>query len=406
MMDLSRTEYVVIKSSKRVEKLLHVFVLITLVFGTFFYDFIDQRLGFSFIDELQTLLLLCLTFLFGQKKLFREFYLFLLVSFFYLVKSVLFPNNVLPAVFVDFVIQLKPFIAFYGAFILYRPFTNKHRDYIKHLCLILAICIFPIALNTEITEYFFGHVSRLATCFELLSMYYLFLSKQTKHDIKISCIMAACALLTLRSKAFGFVSIYILMMLFAPKLLDRKHVKKTKLFFLGIITISASLYLAWDKINFYFIEGASREDDMFARPALYYYGVSILNNYPLFGTGLGTYATFASAKYYSPIYTIYDLRYVNGLSDDPNIGGGFISDTFFPELVQFGYVGIFLFFCFWYKRYSQIRLSLKGNKINYLLGISILIFFFIESVGDSTFTQNRGFTAMLLLGFICSSKKS
>jgi len=128
-----------------------------------------------------------------------------------------------------------------------------------------------------------------------------------------------------------------------------------------------------------------------------------LNDYFPFGSGLGTYATHASAIYYSPIYYEYDMHL------NYEIGKGlFITDTFYPSLAQFGYFGIFLFFIFFYNIYKKAKKSYKKNndKDQYRMCILLIIFFAIESIADSTFTHNRGMAMLMILAmFLVESKK-
>ena len=79
--------------------------------------------------------------------------------------------------------------------------------------------------------------------------------------------------------------------------------------------------------------------------ALYYFSVRIFRDYIPFGSGFASYGTYASGEYYSPIYAKYSMKHMHGLNEaDPN----FIADTYYPALAQFGLVGLFLFFLFWY----------------------------------------------------------
>lgn len=110
------------------------------------------------------------------------------------------------------------------------------------------------------------------------------------------------------------------------------------------------LYVAWDKINYYFISsglfsGEENMDESFARAALYIRAPQVLMDHFFLGSGLASYATYSSGIIgYSLLYKEYNLDEVWGLleGDCP-----FVSDTYFPELVQFGMVGIVLFFYFW-----------------------------------------------------------
>lgn len=76
----------------------------------------------------------------------------------------------------------------------------------------------------------------------------------------------------------------------------------------------------------------------------------------------------------------------------------FVGDTFYPELAQFGFIGIILFLLFFYRRYKEIC-SLR-NLDAYLLGLIILTTILFESVADTTLLSNRGVMYFILLGLL------
>ncbi len=71
--------------------------------------------------------------------------------------------------------------------------------------------------------------------------------------------------------------------------------------------------------------------------------IEILKRYPLLGSGMGSYANYASVAYYSPIY--YQLGYEKIWGLGPEMPE-FAADTFLPVLAQYGLIGIFLFYLF------------------------------------------------------------
>ena len=80
----------------------------------------------------------------------------------------------------------------------------------------------------------------------------------------------------------------------------------------------------------------------------------------------------------------------------------FVSDTYFPELVQFGMVGIVLFFYFWIWVYKKLKIITGSPYAVHLhkIGLMIILFIFIESVAGSAFLQGSGIIVMILLGFV------
>jgi hypothetical protein len=140
---------------------------------------------------------------------------------------------------------------------------------------------------------------------------------------------------------------------------------------------------------------------MIARYVLYAIMPEILNDYFPFGSGLASYATNSSAVFYSNIYVQYGIDSVWGLSKSyPE----FISDTYYPSLAQFGYVGVVLYLSFWINIFIKIIKYYKRTKStdNMIITLLILIFLTIEGTTASTFIAQGGFFVMMLLGLILS----
>lgn len=376
-----------------------VFVF-ALVFCLAFYDCIQITIGFSYTDELFCILmgyywLYKRKFVIGQ-----EFILCICVFLLFLAISIYISNNVFPAILTDFFIQIKPFLIYYICKDTKFYVSNKDKQRIKKICLVLAIMMLPIGFlyfmnENPIMAEIFGHPSRFGSFMSLIGITYLWTSKKTKRDIIISCLIVLASVLSLRSKTFGFSVIFVGLMYLSKRKTDFTT-SSTKSIVAIALLISVSLYVSWEKIQFYFVTG-TQNDAMFARPALYLGALDVIKDYPVFGSGFGTYASYASDKYYSPLYYHYGLYEVDGLCE----GGNFISDTFFPQLAQFGIVGIMLFMLFWKKRIKELLGQIKNkSRINCILGLLTIIYLLIESVADSTFNQNRGMFAMMLLAMI------
>jgi hypothetical protein len=77
----------------------------------------------------------------------------------------------------------------------------------------------------------------------------------------------------------------------------------------------------------------------------------------------------------------------------------YISDVWFPALAEVGLVGIVFFLVFWYRRLTEANaISQQTGDISiFRMTILITVFFFMESVADSTITHNRGAMVFLLL---------
>ena len=376
-----------------------------LIVGVYTY----QMMWFKSSDELITLLLalLCMLDMLGNRNHQRYKGLFLVVGImlFYALYSLFFVHyNTSKAIMYDFFIQIKPFIAFYAAYSMGVRFDASQKLFLKRLCVVLSVVMLLLILS-GLGEDFFFHVAYygiISTLFFLI-YYYCTYQNQTRKDKIIMLLILAVGLFSTRSKFYGFfvVALFILFW-YKPGVLARVKLKQ---WITIILVFCAVLWVAWGKINYYFISsglfsGVEEVDDSFARAVLYVRSPQVLSDHFFLGSGLASYATFSSGEVgYSRLYPEYDIDEVWGLmeGDCP-----FVSDTFFPELVQFGIVGIILFVYFWIWIYKKIkpRVAIFQAIELYKIAVLIVVFLFIESVAGSVFLQGSGITVMILLGFI------
>ncbi len=309
----------------------------------------------------------------------------------------------------DFVIQCKPFVAFYCVYNLPFIFSESEKRKLCRMCIIMALLMIPIgiynlSLNWQNTSIFVhtGFVSMSA----ILALVYYYFSQRQKKNLVIATLILTLGFLTLRSKFFGFYVVYICIMFFSKRILRlRGNIFKFRnLLFLAAV-VSLAVYFSWEKIYYYFyVGGIQAQGEIMARPMLYYGMVQILKDYPLLGSGFGTFATYISGQYYSPLYARYGLDRTFGLMEGASY---FMSDTFFPALSQVGLIGIFFYVMFWRKRFQEGHIMVQrfGDVLTFKYIILIISFFFIESIADSTFTHNRGMVMMMFLAIVLKNSR-
>ena len=376
-----------------------------LIVGVYTY----QMLWFQSSDELITLLmaLLCMLDMLANKNHQRYKGLFAVVGVmtFYLLYSMFALHyNTPKAILYDFFIQIKPFIAFYAAYSMGVRFDASQKQFLKRLCVFLSGLMLLIILSGFGMKFFF-HVAHYGIISTVLFLIYYYCSYQylTKRDKIVMMLLLAVGFFSTRSKFYGFfvVAMYIFFW-YKPGILVRVKLKQWITIALVFCVV---LYVAWGKINYYFISsglftGSEDQKDSFARAILYVRSPEILMDHFVFGSGLASYATYSSGDVgYSRVYENYNIENVWGLQegDCP-----FVSDTFFPELVQFGIVGIILFFYFWVWVYRKIKprdADVESLQL-YKIGLLIIAFATIESVAGSAFLQGSGIIVMILLGFV------
>ncbi len=377
-------------------------IVLSLLLCVCLYDVLASC-GFSFIDEFFVLFLYITWICIG--KINKEFSFFIYIALFYLIYSCIQRTNILPAIISDFFVEIKPFVAYYTAYSLKIELTPGEQKKIRLLCCVLAISLLPIGINNLFGGnwilIFPGHTSRYASIYQILGFVYIAFSCQTNKDFRMTLLIMAGALLSGKSKAYGFYVILLLFVIYKESII-KKSLLSFKSILFAIVVFAAVIYVAKEKIYFFFIEGTENSDALFARPALYVAGWEILNDYPIFGSGLGSFASFYSGYYYSPIYYKYNLDRVYGLSPD---NWDFVSDTFYPVLAQFGVIGISFYIIFWKRRIKSVFIDRKINNSRFIIVLLMIIMLAIESIADNTFIQNRGVYIMMLMGIVVSRDK-
>lgn len=374
----------------------------------------------KFLDELLVVFMMCLFFLdVVVNKQFKKYNLLWMITgimVFYAIYSLTWVSyNTPKAIMQDFVVQMKPFCYFCVSYAVVPKIGEKMRSVIKLICL-LNVFIVVLCFFAGLTKTVFYIVTYYGLVSMVSALVYLFCSvdkngKVSKMDITVVVIMLIIGLISTRSKYYGeFVFALYLLFFYVPGVMKNIKLRHIVGF---IVMLSVVLIVAWGKIDYYFISGGQDyqmfDEEMlasFARPVLYASMFVLLGLHPLLGSGLASFATFASttAVNYSKVYATIGIDNVWGLSEDFDL---FICDAFYPELAQFGIVGILLFIYFfvWMNKRMSLLLYTSG-KISYAIGIISIVVLLIESIASTTFNQGAGAMCMLLLGCIISKTKN
>lgn len=392
-------------------------------FGTFCLSILSTTLApklVKFSDELClfafVLLALCDIIFNKNIRAYKLLGVLIGVLLFYLAYSILFsPYNTVAAQINDFIFQCKPLVAFGLAYAIAPRFSANEKHILKTLCLALGflMCVFGL---TGIGEVMMFHVYYLGlTCVSCIVAYALVAfdknipSGFSQKDLYAIGFLILCGLPCTRSKYYGFcIVVLYFLFLYKPGIFDLKKIKNWAIL-LGFIAIV--LLVAWQKISYYYF---SHDLDMydidqkeaFARPVLFGGMVLVLADHFWLGSGLASYATYSSGTSvnYSDLYYDYGINFVWGLSPDYC---SFIADTFFPELAQFGIIGIvcFLVFCYWIWRKFRIVMRSHHYKL-FAIGVISMLFFIIDGVGGCSVLQAVGTVLMVCMGIIASMSKS
>lgn len=368
------------------------FILTTYWLGVIFYDLIQIKTSFSYIDELLVLFLLILYIVYSLPKTLevsKSFIYFIFIAIFYLVYSLTIHSNITNAILSDFIIVIKSFLVFF----LIREINIGLNNNMKLLLMLNAI----IGLFVIIFLQDMSHPSRFATAIVATGLLYIYAGEYSFKNILIFILIMAIGLLSFRSKMYGFFALSSILIFYFYKNYNFKFSLKHIIYTVIIVLLLA--VLTYEKIYFYFYYGVVHGHEIYARPQLYITSFQIAKDYFPFGSGFASFASHFSGVYYSDIYAQYAIDTTHGLAE----GGtdNFISDSFFPQLLgQFGFFGFFLFIYVGYYILKSSYLMYKYNPSTvkyFFIIISIVSFFVIESLVDSTFVQNRGVFIVILL---------
>lgn len=346
--------------------------------------------GFSFADEVMTAILIGYTFMMkGHRdtnpKPWKEFYYFLLILTFYIVYSLIRQVNVPKAVWMEFVQQIRPYSIIYCTWILNPRFTKAQKKWIMTAMIVTLgtwIYYHPV-VTTAGVEAEFPVLGQLAICTGMA--FYLF-SEEKKQNTYLALALVLTGMLAPKFKYLGEVVCFVAIIFYLKEQLDFKS-PKTVLY--GIMLMSAVLFVTWERFDAYYVSGINENK---ARPATYRTSLKILVDYIPFGPGMGTFATNAAWRIYSPLYPKYGLNKIWGLNE----GGGFICDAFYPTLAQYGIVGVILFGIFWKRRLvalNQIE-DIRWYRIAFITFFCLAI----EQTADSSWLSGKGMGYCMLIG--------
>lgn len=395
-------------SINRIYFYIFIYMLLIQIPSIILITFLDE-LGIAFLTGL-----ICLDLLVNCKfKKYMCLYIIEGILAFYALYSMIILNfNTVPAILNDYVLQMKPFIPFCITYAIAPEFTNPMKSVVKVVCIIIPITLFIIYITGTI-YITISHPAFLGIISFNCSLIYLYCSIKNDGSMCLKDFLIVIAILLIgltstRSKFYGeFVITLYFLLFYKPGVLKRINVKQITLFSAAIIIM---LIVTWNKIEYYFIMGNSDTFDSdalqaYARPVLYATMLLILQDYPLLGSGLASFATYSSGPdiNYSLIYFKYGIDKVWGLSEQmPD----FICDAFYPELAQFGLIGIMLFIFFFVWIYQKLRLLLYLNgKWQYVIGLLVITFIIIESIAGTVIVQAGGMIAMMILGMIVAKYK-
>ena len=304
-----------------------------------------------------------------------------------LLGNALFRYQPMEAVLIDLYTNLKFFLAIISGYAVFTICETERTGqmllgHAKMLCLMFfvltcvnyVIPIFPTAgirYGLPSIKLFYYHPTYLAgAVIMLLAVQLLFFEKKSIPFMAMG-LFVVCA--TLRGKAIAGALTYVVIAYFVIW-----YRKKLRVWHMVALCLAA-ITVAWEQIYFYFIELSGES----ARSVLTSTAIEIMRDYFPIGTGFGTYASASAMEHYSPVYYMYGINQIWGLSEDFRAFG---SDSFWPIIIgQTGFIGTLCFagvLVLLFLRLSRVRAT---NRNAYAMGLFAFAYIMICSTAEPAF---------------------
>lgn len=386
-------------------------LILVIYFFTFQFALMQISPIFDYWDELYAVCAIPLFFMDIRSyrtgnRLYRR--LILLLTLYILIGlfcNVLYGFQVINGILRDLLLQLKFYLGIATTFYLFRNtsldtygvFVKKHVRIIMMVLFVLTITnyvlhFFPInekRFGISSQQLFFGHPTGLASVsFFLILMLTMFYTKNIYDEYYIA-VGTVLVLATLRFKAIAAVLLFCYVFIVVEVL--GKRISGWKI--LPIIPFAT--LIGWDQFYSYFFSERTMQS---ARGAEFHTGFKILRDFFPIGTGLGTFASDPSAKYYSPIYILYDINKVWGLEENNPF---LVSDTFWPMIMgQTGAIGLILYLMIVICLIKMIKPAYNMDKGFYLAGLGAIIYLLVSSTSEAAFVNPLSLPLALVIGLV------
>ncbi len=204
------------------------------------------------------------------------------------------------------------------------------------------------------------------------------------HIVMLSLVMMS----TLRSKGFAqaamFLALYGLMV-----------VKKQRFTIRSLLPMLPGILLVgWSQIDNYFLQSS----DESARAVLLTTSFEVASDHFPLGAGFATYGSYQSQIHYSPLYEMYGLDHIWGLSQ---WFGDFICDSFWPMMLgQSGYLGTFCFIgalVMLIRKLMEMRL---WNVYYYVSGLAAVVCLLLDSTSGTAFVHPLSMPIAMWIGIM------
>lgn len=316
--------------------------------------------------------------------------------------------------FKDAFVNIKFFLALGTSFLMFddekidfESFKDKIWPVLNVITIVLfVLCLADLSFGIFSTEtrggmravklFYSAYTFLVAQCVFLSAVYLWFYENKRKQIMLPLLMLAFIMLSTRRAKAMGIVACILLIYLFVFYH-KRKKMSKKIIVMTSVVLGFAVAGGIYQLVSYYYTMGVES-----ARAVLTIGAPFVAADHFPFGSGWGTYGSTFSAEPYSPVYGMYRMAGVWGMSPDFH---DFLSDTFWPMLLgQCGYFGFVAYLGAAFVLIKKI-FTLKTDKSTFASVLVPVLYLFISSTSESAFVNPMSIPLAFWIGFLFAQYK-
>ena len=270
---------------------------------------------------------------------------------------------------------------------------------------LFVLCLCDLAFGVFSTEFrgplravklfYSAYTTLVGNCILLSALYLWYYDRKGKGIIPYLAMLSFTMYCTRRVKGIGAIA--CIFMVYLMVLRDRKVISRKVKILLGCVLAFAVAAGGYQLVSYYFLMGTESARAMLTLAAPFV----AWDHFPT-GSGWATFGSFFSAEPYSPVYGMYRMAGIWGLS--PNYHA-FIADTYWPMILGqtgfFGFAGFLLALVVFVKRVLKMR-ELPGS---YASGLLILAQLLISSTSESALANPLAVPMALWLGVLMAEHR-
>ena len=271
---------------------------------------------------------------------------------------------------------------------------------------LFALCLCDLAFGVFSTEFrgplravklfYSAYTTLVGNCILLSALYLWYFDRKGKKIIPYLVMLSFIMYCTRRVKGIGAIA--CIFMVYLMVLRDRKVISRKVKILLGCVLAFAVAAGGYQLISYYFLMGTGSARAMLTLAAPFV----AWDHFPT-GSGWATFASFFSGEPYSPVYGMYRMAGIWGLSPDYH---AFVADTYWPMIL--GQCGFFGFAAFIYALVLFLRgfVSPKEDRASRASGIMVVLYLLISSTSESAFANPIAVPMAFWLGFLLAERRN